>query len=115
MSLMVSSPVSTEVSVTTSETEEGQKLWEGKVKYLTGMNEIKTCRKYENHILFPPTHKFLLDANHRPVVRGTDKAIWNRLKPIPFTASIPKEEQDKGLLEKLKAEAAGILAWAVKG
>jgi len=101
--------------VTTSETEEGQKLWEGKLKYLTGMNEIKTCRKYENHMTFPATHKFFLDANHRPVVRGTDKAIWNRLKPIPFRVSIPKEEQDKGLLDRLKAEAAAILAWAVEG
>src|ERR1039457_4748836 len=38
--------------VTTSETEEQQKLAEGRIKYLTGMGEIKTCRKYENFFTF---------------------------------------------------------------
>jgi putative DNA primase/helicase len=101
--------------VTTSETEEGQKLAEGKLKYLTGMGEIKTCRKYENFFTFSPTHKILIDANHRPTVRGTDTAIWIRLKPIPFTITIPKDEIDRDLLEKLKGEAPGVLAWAVEG
>lgn len=101
--------------VTTTEADEGGRLAEAKLKYLTGMGEIKTCRKYENPIKFPPTHKILMDANHRPIVRGTDKAIWGRLKPIPFTVSIPEQEQDKALLEKLKQEAPGILVWAAYG
>ena len=101
--------------VTTSETEAGQRLAEGKLKYLTGMSEIKTCRKYENPVTFPPTHKIFMDANHRPIVRGSDAAIWTRLKLIPFTVSIPDDEIDKSLLNKLKAEAAGVLAWMVKG
>ncbi|HLN00717.1 MAG TPA: phage/plasmid primase, P4 family [Bryobacteraceae bacterium] len=101
--------------VTTSETEEGQRLAEGKLKYVTGMSEIKRCRKYENPITFPPTHKIFMDANHRPVVRGADSAIWSRLKLIPFTITIPKNEMDAHLLDKLKAEAPGVLAWAVKG
>lgn len=102
--------------VTTSEAEEGQKLAVGKLKYLTqGMGEIKTCRKYENPITFIATHKLFLDANHKPVIRGTEKAVWNRLKPIPFTVAIDPEEIDKTLLEKLKAESEGILAWMVEG
>ena len=101
--------------VTTSETEAGQRLAEGKLKYLTGMSEVKTCRKYENPVTFAPTHKIFIDANHRPVVRGSDTAIWTRLKLIPFIVSIPDDEIDKNLLNKLKAEVAGVLAWAVKG
>jgi putative DNA primase/helicase len=101
--------------VTTSEAEEGQRLAEAKIKYLTGMGEVKSCRKYENPVTFKPTHKVFLDANHRPIVRGSDKAIWGRLKPIAFTVTIPEAEKDKHLLEKLKADAAGILAWAVQG
>jgi putative DNA primase/helicase len=34
---------------------------------------------------------------------------------IPFTITIPKPEQDKGLPEKLEVEQAGILRWAVEG
>jgi len=102
--------------VTTSEAEEGQRLAEGKLKYLSaGMGEIKTCRKYENPIKFLATHKLFLDANHRPIVRGADRAIWNRLKPIPFIVTIPDNEIDKVLLDKLKTEAEGILAWMVEG
>jgi putative DNA primase/helicase len=102
--------------VTTSEAEEGQRLAEGKLKYLSaGMGKVKTCRKYENHIEFLATHKLFLDANHKPIIRGTDKAIWNRIKTIPFTVTIPPDEMDKGLLVKLKAEAEGILAWMVEG
>lgn len=102
--------------VTTSEAEEGQRLAVGKLKYLTqGMGRIKTCRKYENPIEFSATHKLFLDANHKPIIRGAEKAIWNRLKLVPFTVTIPSEEIDKTLLDKLKAEAEGILAWMVKG
>jgi putative DNA primase/helicase len=102
--------------VTTSEAEQGGRLAEGKLKYLSaGMGEVKTCRKYENPISFTATHKLFLDANYKPVVRGTDPAIWKRLKLIPFDVTIPPEEIDKGLLEKLKCEDEGILAWMVEG
>jgi putative DNA primase/helicase len=79
------------------------------------MGEIKTCRKYENPITFQATHKLFIDANHKPVIRGADQAIWNRLKLVPFTVTIPPEEIDKDLLEKLKGEAEGILTWMVEG
>jgi putative DNA primase/helicase len=102
--------------VTTSEAEQGGRLAEGKLKYLSaGMGEVKTCRKYENPITFQAAHKLFIDANHKPIVRGTDQAVWNRLKLIPFDVTIPPEEIDKGLLEKLKSEAEGVLAWMVEG
>ena len=82
--------------VTTSEAEEGQRLAVGKLKYLTqGMGTIKTCRKYENPIHFPATHKLFLDANHKPVIRGAEKAVCNRLKLVPFTVIIPTEEMTR--------------------
>ena len=102
--------------VMTSETEEGQRLAEGKLKRITqGMGKIKAVRKYENPVEFNESHKLWIDANHLPQVRGTDNAIWNRLHPVPFTVTIPKAEQDRDLRSKLLAEAEGILAWAVAG
>jgi putative DNA primase/helicase len=100
----------------TSETEEGQRLAEGKLKRITqGMGMIKSVRKYENPITFPETHKLWFDANHKPIIKGTDNAIWNRLHLIPFTVTIPKDEIDETLPAKLVAEAEGVLAWAVAG
>jgi putative DNA primase/helicase len=49
------------------------------------------------------------------VIRGTDKGIWDRIRLIPFNVSIPEDEQDKELANKLMAELPGILAWAVRG
>jgi len=102
--------------VTTSEGEEGQRLAEAKVKYLSaGMGKIRTARKYENFIEFQASHKIFMDSNYKPVVRGQDSAIWNRLKAIPFTVTISDEQKDEELHTKLQGEAEGILAWLVKG
>jgi putative DNA primase/helicase len=102
--------------VTTSESEEGHTLAIGKLKYLSqGMGEIKVCRKYENPITFAVSHKLFLDANHKPVVSASDEAIWKRLKAVFFEVTIPPSEIDKKLLDKLKTEAEGILAWMVEG
>lgn len=100
----------------TSETEEGQRLREGKLKRITqGQGRIKSVRKYENPIEFNETHKLWLDCNHKPIVKGSDNAIWNRLAPIPFENQLAESEIDRGLPAKLRAEAEGIIAWAVRG
>jgi putative DNA primase/helicase len=103
--------------VQTSETEEGQRLAQGKLKRITqGMGKIKAVRKYENPIEFPETHKLWIDTNRKPTIKDADdKATFNRLHPIPFTVTIPKTRIDKELPGKLLTEAEGILAWAVEG
>ena len=101
----------------TSETEEGQRLAQGKLKRITqGMGKIKAVRKYENPIEFPETHKLWIDTNRKPTIRDADdQATFNRLHPIPFTVRIPKDRIDRELPGKLLCEAEGILAWLVSG
>jgi putative DNA primase/helicase len=101
--------------VQTSETEEGQRLAQGKLKRITqGMGKIKAARKYENPIEFPETHKLWMDTNRKPNIRDADdRATFNRLHPIPFTVTIAKIDRD--MPAKLLREAEGILAWAVLG
>jgi P4 family phage/plasmid primase-like protien len=101
--------------VVTSEVEKESRLNEGLIKYLTGMATVKTCRKYENPIEFPPTHKIFMDCNYRPRVRDGDPAIWRRLKLIPFEVTVTDEQKDASLSQKLASEFEGILAWAVRG
>jgi putative DNA primase/helicase len=97
------------------EVDEGKRMAESLMKSLTGGDRIKARELYCKPFEFNPTHKLCLAANHKPTIRGTDFAVWRRIKLVPFTVTIPDAEKDKDLLAKLKAEAAGVLAWAVTG
>jgi putative DNA primase/helicase len=101
--------------VATIETEEGKRMAEALMKQLTGGDKINARRMRENFWDFTPTHKIFLAANHKPTVRGTDCAVWRRIKLVPFTVTITEEEKDKDLPAKLRDELPGILAWAVRG
>jgi putative DNA primase/helicase len=101
--------------VSASETDEGRRLAEAQIKDLTGGDTISARFMRAEWFDFKPECKLWLSTNHKPVVRGTDRAIWDRLKLVPFDVRIPEEKQDRKLLSKLKAELPGILAWAVRG
>jgi putative DNA primase/helicase len=48
-------------------------------------------------------------------LRDFRPAMWRRIRLIPFRRAFEGTQKDAGLLEKLKAEATGILNWAVQG
>jgi putative DNA primase/helicase len=101
--------------VTASESERGDELATANVKHLSG-NDRRTARELYGHLFeYDPTDKWWLATNHKPRITDTAPAIWDRVKLIPFNVRIPEAEQDKKLADKLKAEAAGILHWAVEG
>lgn len=97
-----------------SEAEEQERLAESRIKELTGGDTVCGCFKYGEEFHFAPTWTIWLSTNNKPKVSG-DKALWNRLKLIPFTRIFTKAEQDKKLRAKLIAEMPGILRWAVEG
>ena len=101
--------------VTSIEVEDGRRFAESLVKQLTGGDRVRARRMRQDFWEFDPTHTVFLATNHKPEVKGTDNAIWRRIRLIPFTETIPPDEQDKKLPEKLRAELPGILAWAVEG
>jgi putative DNA primase/helicase len=101
--------------VTTTEVARGRQLAEAQVKQLTGDSQITARRMREDFWTFTPSHTLVMAGNHKPRVQGSDKGIWRRLKLVPFTVSIPVEDQDPDLPEKLKAEASGILNWCLLG
>jgi putative DNA primase/helicase len=99
-----------------SETEEGKRLNESLIKRLTGGDTITARYLYQESFEFTPQFKIWISGNHKPVIRGTDPAIWNRVALIPFGVTIPKERQNKLLKYQLiEEEGAGILAWLVDG
>jgi putative DNA primase/helicase len=97
------------------EVDEGRPLAEATVKQLTGSDRIKARFMRQDFFEFDPTHKIWLAANHKPVVRGTDHAMWRRIRLIPFMVTISEAQQDRQLSAKLRTELPGILAWAVQG
>lgn len=101
--------------VTATEAEDGQHLAEALIKEVTGEDPV-TCRLlYAEYFTFAPTFKIWLAANHKPMVKGQDLAIWRRIHLVPFEQTIPANEVDRGLPAKLGAELDGILAWAYRG
>jgi putative DNA primase/helicase len=101
--------------VSASETEEGRRLAESLVKDLTGQDTISARFMRADWFDFKPTHKLWLSTNHRPEIRGTDNAIWRRIRLVPWAITIPKAEQDRRLSKKLHDELPGVLAWIVRG
>jgi putative DNA primase/helicase len=101
--------------VIASETEDGGRLDQSTMKRLTGGDGLSTRRMNEDFWDFDPTHTLFLITNHKPRITGGTDSVWRRLRLIPFGVSIPSEGQDPQLPEKLRAEAAGILAWIVRG
>jgi len=103
--------------VTASEGERGQRLAESLIKRLTGGDKISARFLHQEFFEFVPEFKIVLSTNHKPSIRGTDAAIWSRIHLVPFDVTIPKSEQvpHTVMLERLKAEWPGILAWAVEG
>lgn len=101
--------------VASIEVDDGKRMAEGLVKQLTGGDKLKARFMRQDFFEFDPTHKIFLIANHKPVVKGTDHAIWRRILLIPFTVKITDEERDPRLSEKLQQELKGVLAWSMRG
>lgn len=101
--------------VRSSEVGEGKRLNESLVKSLTGQDTIAARFLYSEAFEFRPAFKLWLAANHKPVIRGTDNAIWRRVRLIPFSVTITDAEKDETLKDRLLLELPGILRWAVEG
>jgi len=100
--------------VKAAEAEHQARLDESVVKQLTGGDTISARFLYHEQFSFRPQFKIWLATNHKPDIRGTDIAIWRRIRLIPFTRQFDTKP-DRALLGKLEAELEGILRWAVEG
>jgi putative DNA primase/helicase len=100
--------------VTAIETDESALLNAARIKALTGGDPITARLLYRDLFTFISVAKFWLAFNHRPVVADDSHGFWRRVHLIPFNCQFdPGAEPD--LPHILRAEAPGILAWAVRG
>ena len=101
--------------VTAAELESGKRWAESRIKSLTGGDVI--CARYMRGDFFEytPQFKLIFAANHKPSLKVVDEAMRSRFLLLPFTVTIPAEERDKNLPEKLRVERPAILRWAIDG
>jgi putative DNA primase/helicase len=103
--------------VTSVEVRKGARFDEEIIKRVTGGDEITAAAKYEAELTFRPSFALWLAANDPPTIRDDDEGMWARVRRIPFTNPLPKDQQDPTMREKLRDAAvrSAVLAWAVKG
>jgi putative DNA primase/helicase len=98
-----------------SETKAADVLDDEQVKNLTGGDRLSGRRMREDPWEFQPTHTLVMFSNHKPAIHGRDEGIWRRLRLVPWEVTIPEDERDPDLADKLALEAPGILRWIVEG
>jgi phage/plasmid primase, P4 family, C-terminal domain len=104
--------------LTASETDEGRKLNEALVKTMTGGDTQKVRFLHREFFDMRPQFTPLLFTNHKPIIGGTDKGIWRRVKLVPWMHDFendPEVETRHIVMERLQAEYSGMLNWALEG
>jgi putative DNA primase/helicase len=101
--------------VSATETEEGRRWAESRIKALTGGDRIKARFMRQDFFEYTPQFTLIIMGNHKPLLRSVDEAIRRRFHLIPFEITIPPEQRDQELGEKLQAEWPGILQWCIAG
>ena len=101
--------------VTAQETEEGRQWAEARIKAMTGGDPITARFMRQDFFTYNPQFKLFIIGNHKPIIRNVDEAMRARLNLVPFLVTIPKDERDNQLSEKLREEWPGILQWMIDG
>jgi putative DNA primase/helicase len=101
--------------VSAVETEEGRRWAEARIKALTGGDRIKARHMRQDFFEYTPQFTVIIQGNHKPGLRSVDEAVRRRFHLIPFVVTIPPEQRDPQLSEKLKAEWPAILHWCLAG
>ena len=95
-----------------SETTDGQRLDDARVKELTGGDTLQGRELYaRSPITFSPTHKLLMIGNHTPIVQDDSDGMWRRIKTLLFPSQFQPGDEgyDPDILAKLKADGPGAL------
>ena len=101
--------------VTATETEEGHRWNEAKLKQITGGDRITARFMRQDFFEYTPQFKPMISGNHRPSLRNVDVAMRRRFQLVPFTVTIPQDKRIYGFADTLCIEWGGVLQWAVEG
>ena len=80
--------------VTATETAEGRRWAEAKIKAVTGGDKIAARFMRQDFFEFVPSFKLIISGNYMPGLRSVDEAMRRRLHVVPFSVTIPAAERD---------------------
>jgi putative DNA primase/helicase len=101
--------------VTASETEDGHRWAEARIKEMTGGDEVSARFMRQDFFEYVPQFKLVFSGNYMPTLRAVNKAIRRRFNRIPFAVTIPDDKINGQLDDELKVEWPGIMAWMIEG
>lgn len=101
--------------VMASEGDQGKRMAEAVLKRITGRDDVSARFLNREFFSYKPQFLLIMASNYKPAFMGQDDGLWRRVKLVEFRRQFKKGERDKGLADKLLAEAQGILSWAVEG
>lgn len=85
-----------------------------RLKQITGGDSIDVQRKYLSSVVLTRRIKFVFASNHPPCIEGEDDALLKRIVYLPFDTSIPDDQQDPDLEEKIWKERNAIVTKALR-
>ena len=92
-----------------SEPSTGLRLNDGLIKEWTGGDPVTARHLNKGFFTFLPSFKLTISGNNKPNIRDFSHGMWARVQLVPWDVTIPEEEIDRSLPDKLKKEASGIL------
>jgi putative DNA primase/helicase len=105
-----------------TEPDKSAKLRGGTLKRLVSIDQMTGRTLYGAQSSWDPTHSLHLASNHLPAADDATEGFWRRIALVPWTVRFAKPGEEDGALPEdpdlaatLAGEAAGILAWAVRG
>ena len=82
---------------------------------MTGGDTLAARLLFREFFEYRPQFKIIMSVNDMPSIEAGDEAINRRLVVVPFRATFNAAACDQHLMDKLRGEMAGILAWLVEG
>lgn len=85
-------------------------------KQIVSGEPIQACSKYRDPIIIDQYAKMMFNCNELPKDVENNNAFFRRFLIIPFNITIPENEQDKQLHNKIiDNELSGVFNWVLEG